>query len=49
MSSKAKRLPCKEKGKSMTFDETPDDDCIRCTVFLRWAHDQCARINEEDD
>ena len=31
------------------FEETPDDDCIRCAACLRWALDQCAGVNGEDD
>ena len=26
------------------FEMTSNDDCIRCTVCHRWAHDQCAGL-----
>ena len=31
------------------FADTPDDDCIRCTVCKRWAHDKCAGVDDGDD
>ncbi len=31
------------------FEMTSNDDCIRCTVCHRWAHDQCAGVSPQDD
>ena len=31
------------------FADTPGDDCIRCTVCKRWAHDKCAGVDVGDD